>query len=100
MVGSFDQRDLERVDVAGIKMTDAIRAFGGDPQRVADDRWRGGDLLGYCEGHIEQGPVLEGRGRQVGVVSACAGQGRLRIRPPASAGTSARVPKYPRPRRL
>ena len=30
------------------------------PSRIADDRWHGGDLLGYVEVHIEQGPVLEG----------------------------------------
>ncbi len=92
LVGSFDQRDLERVDAAGIKMTDAIRAFGGDPQRVADDRWRGGDLLGYCEVHIEQGPVLEGRGLPVGVVSAIAGQSRFEIELTGVAGHAGTVP--------
>ena len=92
LAGSFDQRDLERVDAAGIKMADAVRAFGGDPQRVADDRWRGGDLLGYCEVHIEQGPVLEGRGLPVGVVSAIAGQSRFEIELTGVAGHAGTVP--------
>jgi len=92
LAGSFDQRDLERVDAAGIKMADAIRAFGGDPQRVADDRWRDGDLLGYCEVHIEQGPVLEGRGLPVGVVSAIAGQSRFEIELTGVAGHAGTVP--------
>ena len=33
-----------------------------------------GDLLGYCELHIEQGPVLERRGAPVGVVTTITGQ--------------------------
>jgi allantoate deiminase len=92
IAGTFDDRDLGRVDAAGIRMVDAIRAFGGDPQRVADDRWHGGDVLGYCEVHIEQGPVLEGRGLPVGVVSAIAGQSRFEIELTGVAGHAGTVP--------
>jgi len=92
LAGSFDQRDLERVDAAGIRMADAIRAFGGDPQRVADDRWQSDDVLGYCEVHIEQGPVLEARGLSVGVVSAIAGQSRFEIELTGVAGHAGTVP--------
>ena len=90
--GKFDPRDLERVDAAGIKMAEAIRAFGGDPERIDEDRWRGGDLLGYCEVHIEQGPVLEARGLPVGVVSAIAGQSRFEIEFIGMAGHAGTVP--------
>jgi allantoate deiminase len=79
LAGDFDAADLERTDVAGVTMADAIRAFGGDPARIGDDRWKGGDLLGYVEVHIEQGPVLETRGLPVGVVSAIAGQSRYHL---------------------
>ena len=79
LVGSFDLADLVRRDAAGVTMAEAIRAFGGDPDRIAADRWSGGELLGYCEVHIEQGPVLEARGLPVGVVSAIAGQSRHRL---------------------
>ena len=61
-------------------MADAILAFGGDPVRLREDRWHGGDLLGYVEVHIEQGPVLEARDLPVGVVSAITGQSRHRLR--------------------
>jgi allantoate deiminase len=37
-----------------------------------------GELLAYLEAHIEQGPVLEHVGAPVGVVSAIAGQTRVR----------------------
>src|SRR5207245_7373684 len=75
VAGTFDASDLERTDSAGVTMAEAIRAFGGDPTRISDDRW-GGDLLGYCEVHIEQGPVLEARALPRGLVAAIAGQGR------------------------
>ena len=79
VAGTFDLANLARTDGDGTTMREAIRAFGGDPDRIDDDRWSGGPLLGYCEVHIEQGPVLEARNLPVGVVSAIAGQGRHRI---------------------
>jgi allantoate deiminase len=79
LAGMFDAADLDRTDAAGVSMAEAIHLFGGDPGRVADDRWNGGDLLGYIEVHIEQGPVLETRGLPVGVVSAIAGQSRYQV---------------------
>jgi allantoate deiminase len=92
VAGLFESRDLERTDTAGIKMADAIRAFGGDPDRIGDDRWPGGELLGYCEVHIEQGPVLEARGLPLGVVSAIAGQSRFRITFTGESGHAGTVP--------
>jgi len=79
LAGTFDAADLDRTDSAGATMAEAIRLFGGDPGRIADDRWSGGDVLGYIEVHIEQGPVLEATGLPVGVVSAIAGQSRHQI---------------------
>jgi allantoate deiminase len=76
LAGTFDAPALDRTDAAGVTMAEAIRGFGGDPGRISDDRWTGGELLGYCEVHIEQGPVLEFEGLPVGVVSAIAGQSR------------------------
>ncbi len=60
-------------------MRAAVRAFGGDPDRIVEDRWQGGPPLGYLEVHIEQGPVLEARALPVGVVSAISGQDRYTL---------------------
>jgi allantoate deiminase len=79
VAGRFDPADLDRVDAVGTTMREAMSDFGGDPDRVTDDAWRGGPLLGYCEVHIEQGPVLEAQDLPVGVVSAISGQARHRI---------------------
>jgi allantoate deiminase len=79
LAGTFDPADLDRTDAGGITMAEAVRAFGGDPRRIAEDRWKAGELLGYCEVHIEQGPVLEAKGLPVGVVSAITGQSRFQL---------------------
>jgi len=92
VAGSFDLADLDRTDDGGITMADAIRAFGGDPARLAEDKWRAGTLLGYCEVHIEQGPVLESRGLPVGIVSAIAGQARYHLTFTGEAGHAGTVP--------
>ena len=76
LAGEFDLADLELADAKGVTMAEAITSFGGDAKRLAHDRWAEGELLGYVEVHIEQGPVLEGRDKPVGVVSAIAGQSR------------------------
>src|SRR3989449_5326557 len=34
VAGTFDPADLDRTDAEGITMRDAIRAFGGDPERI------------------------------------------------------------------
>jgi len=92
VAGSFDLADLERTDTAGVTMAEAIRAFGGDPDGIGEDRWRGGDLLGYCEVHIEQGPVLEAMGLPLGVVTAIAGQDRFVVSFTGEAGHAGTVP--------
>jgi allantoate deiminase len=92
IAGTFDLADLLRTDAEGVTMAEAIRSFGGDPDRVAEDRWQGGNLLGYVEVHIEQGPVLEARDLPVAIVSAIAGQSRIRLVFTGEAGHAGTVP--------
>jgi len=92
VAGRFEKRDLERRDDAGVSMADAIRAFGGDPSALGEDRWAGGRPLGYVEVHIEQGPVLEARGLALGVVSGIAGQSRYDLTFTGEAGHAGTVP--------
>jgi len=81
MTGTFDPDALSLTDTNGVSVAEAIRASGGDPDPriLQTPRWQRDDLLGYCEVHIEQGPVLEARNLPVGVVSAIAGQSRFNI---------------------
>lgn len=92
LAGRLGPNDLERVDSGGVTMAEAIRAFGGDPGRIADDRWSAERPLGYFEVHIEQGPVLEARGLPVGVVSAINGQSRYDLTFTGEAGHAGTVP--------
>jgi allantoate deiminase len=94
MTGTFDLDALELIDAEGIAMADAIQAFGGtpDPQALHTPRWQGNNLVGYCEVHIEQGPLLEARDLPVAVVSAIAGQSRITARFTGEAGHAGTVP--------
>ncbi len=94
MTGTFDPDALQLTDAEEIPMADAIRAFGGTPDHLTlrTPRWQRNDLLGYCEVHIEQGPVLEARGLPVAVVSAIAGQSRITVRFTGEAGHAGTVP--------
>jgi allantoate deiminase len=92
VAGSFRDEDLDRVDVDGIAMRDAITAAGGDPTALAAEARPAGSLLGYVELHIEQGPVIESLGGHVGVVSAIAGRTRARLELIGRAGHAGTVP--------
>jgi allantoate deiminase len=90
--GSFDPAVLARADADGISLAEAIRAFGGDPDHLAESARRPDELLGYAEVHIEQGPVLEERGYPVGLVSAIQGQSRIGVTFTGEAGHAGTVP--------
>jgi len=92
VTGTFDGADLDRVDSDGISMRAAMRRFGGDPDRLGDDRWTAARPLGYLEVHIEQGPVLEAHGVPAGIVSAIAGQNRYVLTFTGEAGHAGTVP--------
>jgi N-carbamoyl-L-amino-acid hydrolase len=75
LVGQFDPAWLDQRDAAGVTMREAMRHAGlpatataisalrRDPQRY----------LGFVEVHIEQGPVLNGLGLPLGVVTSING---------------------------
>jgi len=92
IAGTFDEAVLDHADPAGVTISEAMRSFGGDPSAIASDRHERGDLLGYYEVHIEQGPVLEARGLPVGVVEAIVGQNRFHITFTGEAGHAGTVP--------
>lgn len=94
MTGTFDPAVLRLTDTQGITMAEAIRTSGGssDLGALCTPRWRRDDLLGYCEVHIEQGPVLEVCNLPVAVVSGIAGQDRIRLSFTGEAGHAGTVP--------
>ena len=78
VAGRFDPALLTLNDAHGISVEQSIRAFGLDPNLVAEAQIHP-DALGFVEIHIEQGPVLESERRGLGVVNRIVGQSRLSI---------------------
>ena len=78
------------------------RAFAGtltpadlariEEKQIVKARRNKNEFLGYAEVHIEQGPVLEKNNLPVGVVTAIAGQSRLRVEFHGVAGHAGTVP--------
>jgi len=92
VAGRFAPAWLALEDADGVTMADALREFGGDPDAIASAALRSQDLLGYCEVHIEQGPVLERRGAPVGVVTTITGQTHAEVTFRGEAGHAGTVP--------
>src|SRR6059036_2667238 len=78
LAGSLDAALLDRRDRDGKTVAQAIREFGLDPDCIPQAAVRG-NVLGYLEFHIEQGPVLDSLDLPLGVVEAIAGQSRFEI---------------------
>lgn len=78
LVGRLDEGLLDRKDVNGISVRQAIEDFGLDLREISAAAVKG-DTLGYLEFHIEQGPVLDEMNRALGVVETIAGQSRVEI---------------------
>jgi allantoate deiminase len=94
--GAFDPVLLDRADAGGVTMAEAVRSSGGDPSVLAGSGRANEDLLGYCEVHIEQGPVLEERDLPVGVVAAISGQSRVGLDFLGESGHAGTVPMQAR----
>ncbi|MDN3525143.1 M20 family metallo-hydrolase [Halomonas sabkhae] len=92
LAGTLDAQSLEATDAEGVSLAEALRDFGGNPDAIpalARDPER---VLGFCEVHIEQGPVLEQRDHAVGVVTALTGIERHRVTLTGKAGHAGTTP--------
>ena len=78
VVGTLDEDLLSREDKRGITVRRAIEDFGLRPGEIPDARLMG-EILGYLEFHIEQGPVLDELGLPLAAVEAIVGQSRLEL---------------------
>jgi N-carbamoyl-L-amino-acid hydrolase len=74
MAGALDADMLARKNRAGTTLQEGIRSTGA-PAGGA----RRADVAAFFELHIEQGPVLEAEGREVGIVTHIAGIRRLAL---------------------
>lgn len=77
--GRLRKADLGLRDPDGVSVAQALSRRNGRSRPLPRPAHARGELLGYLEVHIEQGPVLESRGLAAGVVPAIAGQTRARV---------------------
>lgn len=81
LVGELTSEDLSRTNSAGISLAEHYRSFGMEPDDVISVDWaRNQHLHRHVELHVEQGPLLEVRQAEIGVVTAIAGIERLLAR--------------------
>ncbi len=78
--GAFSVQTLrELVDHEGRSVAECAAELGLDFERAAEDVWPADSVAAFLEVHIEQGRVLETRGRPLGVVDAIAGSTRVEL---------------------
>ncbi len=94
VAGTLDPEALQAVDEDGVRLQEAMRGFGLDPNRVADAAYDRNEVAAYVEVHIEQGPVLEAEDLPVGVVTSISGAVRLRVEVMGRAGHAGTVPMH------
>lgn len=77
--GEWDPAWWELTDAAGTTLREAFLDFGLDPGRIGDAARQPGELVGYLEAHIEQGPELDEGDEPLAVVSSIASARRFRL---------------------
>ncbi|MDY3869519.1 MAG: M20 family metallo-hydrolase [Pyramidobacter sp.] len=79
-------------DREGVTLLNAIRSAGGCPERIPRDRIAPVSYEAYFELHIEQGPVLDWSGEDVGIVDAIAAPTRFALELNGTAAHSGACP--------
>lgn len=80
LLGRWTITDLKQLhDTAGESIYDAILRFGLDPNKIEDCKIDPLNVKCFIEIHIEQGPVLDSKGIQLGLVDCIAGLQRYHI---------------------
>jgi allantoate deiminase len=90
--GAVGSEWLGSTDREGVVLADALTRFGLDPERIGDAARRSGELIGYLEAHIEQGPHLLDADRALGIVSSIAGARRFALTVTGRAGHAGGTP--------
>jgi beta-ureidopropionase / N-carbamoyl-L-amino-acid hydrolase len=78
-VGTLSREHLARRNPQGETLAEALRRNCVDPDAVSSARRTPGEIAAYLELHIEQGPLLEYQGLDVGVVTGIVSIRRLKV---------------------
>lgn len=77
LTGAVTSDFYNTVNATGITLGSQLEKVGLSPSAMLSNGWAKGSLHAFVELHIEQGPVLERNGQQLGVVTAIAGIERV-----------------------
>lgn len=92
LAGLLEDGELERKDKKGMTRKEALKEFGVEPDLSQSPIYKKGDIEAFLELHIEQGPVLESKGKPVGIVSGISGPIWLTVTLEGFAGHAGSVP--------
>lgn len=92
VAGTWQNGWWDLVDRDGTTLRRAFEQFGLDPRHVGLAARGPGELVGYLEAHIEQGPRLEAEGRALGYVTSIAGARRFHVTVLGEAGHAGCTP--------
>lgn len=74
MAGKVTREDLDRFkDSEGMSVAQAMRDFGFNPDKIKEAERKPQDIKCFLELHIEQGPILETLGKDIGIVEYIVG---------------------------
>lgn len=80
MLGQLSISDLKNLkDANNISIYDAMKEYGLNPEEICKAKRNLDDIKGFLEIHIEQGPVLEKHGSDIGIVDTIVGMQRYMV---------------------
>lgn len=79
LAGEVAPEEMDLPVYGGFTLGEALARVGGAPDRIGEAALASGDLAGYLELHIEQGPILDAGGIEIGVVEGIVGIRRFRV---------------------
>ncbi len=91
LTGDLSSEMLQYTAPDGSTLADGIRRVGGEPSKLNKPLLGLGDVAGFFELHIEQGPVLEAEKLPIGIVTNIVGITRVDMKfigTPAHSGTT------------
>ena len=80
MLGHRDVEYTKKIaDTDGVTIYDAMKGYGLDPEKIGEAAWKEGSIGQFLEAHIEQGPVLDAEGTELGLVEGIVGIQRYMV---------------------
>ena len=71
--GTVQERELDLPSLGDRALGEGMAYIGGEPENLARNTRRPGDVAGYIELHVEQGAILDRQGIAIGVVEGIVG---------------------------